>query len=203
MAAPFGRTKPQGWRQVWAARGCSAASPQAAGDGWRTGGCVGEGDPPDPAHTVRCHRLHPPAPPLPSQRSDGLTDVPRVHHQPLGHPALCLHPDLVRQVEAEVFPAEVAGVGAGGDVVFALFHFWGSPAPQGGGEDAGSPLPQHALGPLDAPNFPKPQRVQGERPRGGGAALLPSMKPPPQPLLFAGGKNNSANASPSPVTGRG
>lgn len=150
---------------------------------------------PHPAHMVRCHQLHMPPPPLPSQHSDGLTDVSRVHHQPLGHPALHLHPDLVRQVEAEVFPAEVAGVGASSDVVFALFHFWGSPAPQGGSEDAGSPILWHVLGPAGA--SPAPQKhsgwIQGERsvevvllctP-----VLLPSMKPPPQPpLLFVGGK---------------
>ena len=209
----FGGTKPQGWHQLWAARGCSAASPELQVMD-RGQGVVSGRETPHPARTVRCHQLHTPAPLLPSQHSDGLTYVRCVHHQPLGRPALCFHPDLVCQVEAEVFPAEVAGVGATGDVVFALFHFWGSPAPQGGGEDASSPLPQHALGPASAPS---PQKHRGYKASGPvevmllctpvllcTPALLPSTKPPPQPLLlFVGGKTTPQMPLQALLQGRG
>lgn len=111
----------------------------------------------------------------------------------------------MRQVRAELFPAEAAGVGAGGDIAFALFHFWGSPAPQGGGEDASSPLPQHAPGYKWAQYT---QWVQGERPHGGGAALHPSAAPqhratPTASPSICGWGKTLANASPSPVTGKG
>lgn len=59
------------------------------------------------------------------------TDVFSVNNQLFRRLTGGFYPDFVGQVQAQVDTAEVAGVWALGDVVFALFNFCCSPEPKG------------------------------------------------------------------------